>query len=231
MLTKDFDLSVKDVSGEGTFEGYASTFGGSPDSYGDVIAPGAFAESLAKHRREGTMPLMLFGHQAGELPIGNWLDMAEDGKGLWVKGQLALDDPLGSRVHSALKNQRVRGMSIGYETKRSKPDDKKPGARLLEAVDLWEVSVVNFPANRRAKVDGVKSDAYQGLRDCLLAGDPPSLRVLEKGLRDAFALSHAEAERAVRVCFKEYGSGEPGKSNEAALSLLRDAARAFNPRT
>src|SRR3546814_3532751 len=43
MLKKDFGLSVKDVSDEGTFEGYASTFGGSPDSYGDVVLPGAFA--------------------------------------------------------------------------------------------------------------------------------------------------------------------------------------------
>src|SRR3546814_6329952 len=64
MLKKDFGLSVKDVSDEGTFEGYASTFGGSPDSYGDVVLPGAFAESLVRHQREGTMPLLLWGHTA-----------------------------------------------------------------------------------------------------------------------------------------------------------------------
>lgn len=44
MQTKDFALSVKGTEEDGTFEGYASTFGGAPDSYGDVIAPGAFAE-------------------------------------------------------------------------------------------------------------------------------------------------------------------------------------------
>src|SRR3546814_6119409 len=100
MLKKDFGLSVKDVSDEGTFEGYASTFGGSPDSYGDVVLPGAFAESLVRHKREGTMPLLLWGHNASELPIGNWVDMAEDGKGLWGKAQIDLDDPVGQRVRS-----------------------------------------------------------------------------------------------------------------------------------
>src|SRR3546814_694557 len=139
MLKKDFGLSVKDVSDEGTFEGYASTFGGSPDSYGDVVLPGAFAESLVRHKREGTMPLLLWGHNASELPIGNWVDMAEDGKGLWGKAQIDLDDPVGQRVHKALKRKSVRGLSIGYETIERKTDPKRPGINLLEKLELWEV--------------------------------------------------------------------------------------------
>ena len=39
MLHKDFSLELKQVDDEGLLEGYAAIFGGSPDLYGDVIAP------------------------------------------------------------------------------------------------------------------------------------------------------------------------------------------------
>jgi HK97 family phage prohead protease len=188
MLKKDFGLSVKDVSGEGVFEGYASAFGGPPDSYGDVIAPGAFGETLAKHRREGTMPMMFFGHDMSELPIGDWLEMAEDGKGLWAKGRLDLEDPVSLRVHRALKQKRVRGLSIGYTvpTGGAKPDEKKPGVTILEKIDLIEVSIVNRPANRRSQVDSVKS--------MLDGGRMPTLSEFEDFLREAgFSRTQAKA--------------------------------------
>lgn len=186
MKTKDFALQVKDVAADGVFEGYASTFGGAPDSYGDIITPGAFAQSLAKHRREGTMPMMFFGHQSSsELPIGDWLDMAEDGKGLWAKGQFALDDPLGARVHAAAKNKRVGGLSIGYETRKSHPDDKRPGVQFLDEIHLWEASVVNFPANRRARIELVKSERFEDFAKRLRDGEPPPIKEFEDILREA----------------------------------------------
>ena len=173
----DFRFEVKAVADDdGTLEGYASVFGGPPDMVGDIIAPGAFADSLAKHRRDGTFPLMLWGHDSGSPPIGNWSDMAEDGKGLWVKGQIDLDDPLGSRVHRALKRKAMKGLSIGYDTKESEPDPKRPGVRILKSVDLWEVSPVNFPAQVRAAVETVKSFTA--------AGSLPSLRQFEESLRE-----------------------------------------------
>jgi HK97 family phage prohead protease len=186
MLHKDFGLEIKATDAAGVIEGYGSTFGGEPDSYGDVVMPGAFAESLVKHKRAGTMPLMLWGHQSGDLPIGSWTDMAEDGKGLWVKGQVDLEDPMGQRVHRAMQRKAVRGLSIGYETVESKEDPKRRGVRLLEKLDLWEISPVNFPANRRATVTGVKG--------ILEAGNLPSLPEFEEFLREAgFSKSQATA--------------------------------------
>jgi HK97 family phage prohead protease len=185
MKTKAFTLDVKAVADDGTFEGYASTFGGAPDSYGDVVLPGAFVGSLAKHRREGTMPLMLWNHKAGELPIGNWLDLAEDGKGLWAKGQADLDDPVGVRVHRSLKRKAVRGLSIGYETIASETDQKKPGVNFLKELDLWEISPVNFPANRRATVTEVKSERMEEFARRLRDGDPLPIKEFEDILREA----------------------------------------------
>jgi HK97 family phage prohead protease len=186
MLHKNFGLDVKAVSDEGIIEGYASVFGGAPDSYGDIIAPGAFAASLTKHKRAGTMPLMLWGHDSFSPPIGNWTDMAEDGKGLWVQGQTDLEDPMGQRVHRALKRKAMRGLSIGYETIESDKDSKRPGVRILKEVDLWEVSPVNFPAQPRAAVDNVKS--YTS------GGRLPSLPEFEEFLREAgFSKTQATA--------------------------------------
>lgn len=213
MLHKDFGLEIKSADDAGVIEGYGSTFGGEPDSYGDVIMPGAYAESLVKHKRAGTMPLMLWGHQSGELPIGNWTDMAEDGKGLWVKGQIDLEDPVGQRVHKAIKRKSVRGLSIGYETIEAKNDPKRPGVRLLEKLELWEVSPVNFPANRRATVTGVKSeDGFTAW----LAGVRPQRRELERYLKEGFSVSNSEAERMANALLNEDRGGRDDEADPLA---------------
>lgn len=219
MLHKDFGLEIKATDDSGVIEGYGSTFGGEPDSYGDVVMPGAFAESLVKHKRAGTMPLMLWGHQSGELPIGNWQDMAEDGKGLWVKGQLDIEDPVGQRVHKALKRKSVRGLSIGYEVVESREDEKRRGVRLLEKLDLWEISPVNFPANRRATVTGVKG--------ILEAGNLPSLPEFESFLREA-GFSKSQATAIAGKGLAQLLRGEPGNTTEADefLSALGAQLRA-----
>jgi len=214
MLHKDFSLELKQVDDEGLLEGYAAIFGGSPDLYGDVIAPGAFAETLAAHRRSGTMPLLLWGHDSSQPPIGNWLEMAEDGKGLWVKGSLDLDDPMGQRVHRGLKRKAMKGLSIGYETKEAETDPKRPGVRILKAVDLWEVSPVNFPAQVRAAVDNVKSFTS--------AGALPSLPEFEDFLREAgFSKSEACAIAGKGLAPLLRSESDKGQSAVEFLTALR----------
>lgn len=208
MLHKDFSLEIKAVDESGVIEGYASVFGGAPDSYGDVVMPGAFADTLVKHKREGTMPLMLWGHQASELPIGDWVDMAEDGKGLWAKGQLDLEDSVGARVHRALKRKSVRGLSIGYETKERETDPKRPGINFLKAVDLWEVSPVNFPAQRRAQITNVKS-ILDGL---------PTVREFEGLLRDA-GFSKSKAVAMAAACAPHLRGEPEGEADQLAEFL------------
>lgn len=201
MQHKSFGLEVKDVSDAGVIEGYASVFGGTPDSYGDVIAPGAFANTLVTHKREGTMPLMLWGHDSSQPPIGNWTDMAEDGKGLWVQGQVDLEDSMGQRVHRALKRKSARGLSIGYETRDAEKDPKRPGVRVLKDIDLWEVSPVNFPAQRRATVTNVK-----GLVE---PGKLPTLPEFEEILREV-GFSKTEATAIAGKGLAPLLRGEPG---------------------
>lgn len=149
-----FALQIKSTSDDGIVEGYGSVFG-VKDSYDDVIAPGAFVGSLKAHKANDTMPAMLWQHD-GSKPIGIWTEMVEDSKGLRVKGQLALETMLGKEAHALLKLGALNGLSIGFMSKNW-TYDRETDVRTLTELDLWEVSLVTFPANGKARVTNVKA--------------------------------------------------------------------------
>ncbi len=118
---------------------------------------------------------------------------------------------MGSRVHRALSRKAMRGLSIGYETLESRDDPKRKGVRLLEKVALWEVSTVNFPANRAATVTAVKQICEGGL---------PSLPEFESFLREA-GFSKSQAAAIAGKGLAQLLRGEPGSDHEAeVLSAL-----------
>jgi hypothetical protein len=145
---------LKALGDDGSFAGYGSVFGVA-DAFADVVAPGAFTRSLAEHASLGTLPAMLWQHDSRQ-PIGVWSALREDAVGLQVAGRLALKTPGGAAAYELLKLGAVNGLSIGYVTITSKIDETTRRRHLLE-VDLWEVSLVTFPANPRARVTAVKA--------------------------------------------------------------------------
>ncbi len=223
MKTKDFALEVKDLSEDGTFEGYGSIFG-NVDSYGEKVVPGAFVESLAKHRREGTSVLMLWQHNPDE-PIGVWDDLAEDAKGLWGKGRLIMEVQRAKEVYALLRAKAVRGLSIGY---RELDTDKDGVVRVLKKLELWEISPVSFPANSRARVEAVKSERMEAFARRLRDGDPMPIKEFEDILRDAGvpkALAVQIASVGYAKAIRSESEGE--KAND--LAALRNAVSAFLP--
>lgn len=94
-------LDVKQLTDQGSFEGHASVFG-VKDRQAEIVAAGAFSTSLKTHRETGTLPAMLWQHDA-DRPIGIYTEMREDETGLYVKGSLALDTQNGREAHSLLK--------------------------------------------------------------------------------------------------------------------------------
>lgn len=150
------NFEIRAIGEDGRIEGYGSVFG-TEDSYGDIIAAGAFKASIAAHKQAGTMPAMLWQHEADE-PCGVWLEMSEDAKGLKVVGQLCLQTTCGREAYALLKMGAVRGLSIGFVSKAWQYDTSTD-IRTLTEVDLWEVSLVTFPANKLATVTGVKSSS------------------------------------------------------------------------
>lgn len=177
LKVRDFALSVKaeGVSDDGSFEGYGSVFG-IVDSYKEVVAPGAFSESLAELAAKKRKVPVLWQHRSDQ-PIGVYDVLREDDIGLFTKGQLLIGDVAqASEAHALMKAGAVTGLSIGYWVRESSYDEKT-GIRTLTKLDLVEVSLVTFPANDDARVEAVKFK--------LAHGQLPDIREFEKLLREA----------------------------------------------
>lgn len=199
-------FEVKAVDDAGVFTGYGSVFG-NVDSYQEIVAPGAFSESLAAWKDAGKLPPVLWQHRSGE-PIGPYLELREDTHGLFAKGQLLVDDVVRAKEARALmKAKAVNGMSIGFVT-REDSYDKVTGVRTLKKIDLWEISIVTFPANPAAQISNVKS-AVEALE---------TLAEAERYLRDAGGFSKAAA-----LAFIARVKSMSGRSDSDELGELKQA--------
>lgn len=206
-----YAFEIKATGEDGTIDGYGSVFG-VRDNYDDVIASGAFAASLKSHAAAGTMPAMLWQHDESA-PIGIWTSMTEDAKGLRVSGQLALDTVRGKEAHALLKLGALNGLSIGFMSKQW-TYDRETDIRTLTEIDLWEVSLVTFPANEKARITNVKAADVAGLK---------TIRHAEKALRDAgFSEDAAKAYLAgvKRIVLDERDAHEAVAAIKAANRLL-----------
>jgi uncharacterized protein len=139
------------VSLDGVFEGYASLFG-VVDLGRDLVAPGAFRESIS--RKPLTSVKLLWQHDP-TVPLGIWEEISEDGTGLRVRGKLDLSVSKAREVHALMRSGAIDGLSIGFRTEKSRKD-AATGVRRLEKLDLWEISIVTFPMLPGARVSNVK---------------------------------------------------------------------------
>ena len=139
------------LTSDGTVEGYASLFG-EVDQARDMVMPGAFSQTL---RQRGLRKIpMLFQHDPAE-PVGIWLELREDMRGLWARGRLIPEVARGRELLALVQQGAIDGLSIGYRTVRGRIDPKTR-IRKLYQVDLWEVSIVTFPLLAGARVRAVK---------------------------------------------------------------------------
>ena len=151
IISRPFEL--KSIAADGRIEGYASVFG-EVDCQGEAVATGAFAKSLKEWKASGRMPPLLWMHDPAE-PIGVWTNLYEDATGLVAVGQLAIKTRGGADAYELLKMRAVTGLSIGYRTVASRVDRLRK-AKILTEVNLFEVSLVTFPANDQARISAVK---------------------------------------------------------------------------
>lgn len=152
-----------------TFEGYACLFD-QVDLGRDVIAPGAFTQSLARRGAAGVR--LLYQHDPAE-PIGVWAQLAEDALGLKVRGCLTLEVARAREVAALVAAGALDGLSIGFKAVEARTDPRTR-VRRITRIDLWEVSVVTFPMQPGARIRG----PLQGLAPPVApslpgAADPP----------------------------------------------------------
>ena len=216
--TLDAPFELKNLNSAGIFSGYGSVYD-VVDQGDDIVAAGAFADSLTSHNSKGTMPALLWQHRTGD-PIGAYTRMSEDPRGLFVEGQLALKTQRGAEAYELLKMKAVSGLSIGFMT-REDSYDQKTGIRTVKKADLWEVSLVTFPMNDAARVDQVKAiPDFQSVSD------------VERFLRDAASLSKKEAatltSKVVDMLRRDTGARSSNSQAEvlAAVERLTAAMRA-----
>lgn len=209
--TLDFGCELKATGDTGTFEGYGSVFN-ITDRGGDIVAAGAFAETLAAAKAAGRLPAMLWQHRQAE-PIGVYTEMEEDAIGLKVKGKLALKTARGAEAYELMKMGAISGLSIGYRV-RDDSWDRVTGVRTIKKADLHELSLVTMPMNDASRVSAVKT-----------IEELDSLSEIERHLRDVCGLSKSEAtamvSRIKSVSRSDSGDREPLAADFAASLKAR----------
>jgi len=161
------------IEPDGTVEGYASLFG-EIDQARDMVMRGAFAATLAT-RGIRRIP-MLFQHDPAE-PVGVWLELREDHRGLYARGRLIPDVTRARELLSLVRAGAIDGLSIGFRTVKGRIDPRTR-IRRLHAVDLWEISIVTFPLLAGARVRAVKHSPPRSQSGFALAkqGAPSQLK-------------------------------------------------------
>lgn len=145
-------MDVRAVHDDGTFEGYLSRFN-EVDAYGDIVHAGAFTRTLKEHRSGNRRPL-LWQHD-WTVPVGH-LEAREDEVGLYIKGRLNLETVKGREAHALLKAGDIDGLSMGFKVADS---EARGDHRHVLDVDLWEGSLVTFPAAGNARVHAIRAAA------------------------------------------------------------------------
>lgn len=158
MKFKDCDVLYKD-EGNGSIEGYASTWIRKADSWGDVVAKGAFAKTLKERWKGGVGIPFIWSHQIDNLKsfIGT-AAANEDEKGLHFIATFD-DTEEAQKVRQLYKDGRLRKFSFAYDVLKSGMVTLEDGAKAneLQELDLYEISAVTVPANDDANVVDVKS--------------------------------------------------------------------------
>lgn len=198
----------EDSSKQGRIKGYGA-FYGNVDNDKDVIHKGAFGNSAQNRSIK-----MLYQHRQDKL-IGLWDIVSEDEKGLIVEGEINTKTSAGRDAYELAKSGALTDLSVGFITKDREYDEK--GVRHIKSADLYEVSLVTFPANEKANIMSVKS------------GDIQSERDFESAMRE-IGYSNKEAKHLANFGFKslmhkketgEFKKAEELNYNDLA-SILKD---------
>jgi len=155
-LFKSFEMKANEVGG---ISGFFSTYEKTPDSYGDIIEPGAFTETLEKRAESGHPFPLCFNHDFSAV-IGAVDSVKDTEKGPYIEAHF-LDTQLAQDVRKMLQSGAIYQFSFAYDVLDArKPTDEEKLAgveNVLTKVEVYEVSVVTVPANQNAVATEVKA--------------------------------------------------------------------------
>ena len=166
MNYKSISVQYKD-EGNGSIEGYASTWVREPDSYGDICREGCFKNSLEKRWDGGKNIPLLWAHKMDDLNAYVGIATAqEDETGLFFHADFN-DSPEAKKIRELYKSGTLNSFSFAYDTIDSGLVTLEDGrkANELRELDIFEISCVLVPANATAVVTDIKSGKRNSKKD------------------------------------------------------------------
>ncbi|WP_343317770.1 HK97 family phage prohead protease [Arthrobacter sp. TMP15] len=186
---------------EGEFIVYPSTFTREPDSYGDVIAQGAFLDDIKAWADSGNTMPGLFGHRFDDPDyyVAGASDMGEDDHGWWVKGKFDMDSPKGPHTYRLVRDKKLTQLSFAFDVLDEGAVELEDGTKAneLRKLKVYEFSFVPIGANQDTSVVAVKAlaDGIKAGR-VLAAKHIDSLRSAQDAIGAVIAAAEVEDDQA-----------------------------------
>ncbi len=165
---KEFAMlkSAEEDEGSGQISGYFSTYDRIPDAYGDIVAPGAFTDTIKAREDSGHPFPLCWNHDLNQI-IGKVDSIKDDPE----KGPLMtasfFDTPLAQEKREIVKSGVVYQFSFAYDIREAGEVELEDGTKAYELrkLDLFEVSIVPIPANQNAVMTDIKSGKRNSQKD------------------------------------------------------------------
>lgn len=155
----DARLEIKAAGSEGVelhIKAYGLAFG-NIDSWGDIILPGACDKFLASEAADRMA--LCWQHERATV-IGRITDKGVDDYGMWIEADI-LPTTAGKDAAILIKSGAVKEFSIGYRATKyhyEKREGYDYEIRILEEIEVLEVSPVTIAANPKAIIVSAKAD-------------------------------------------------------------------------
>lgn len=188
LLTRRMEVKQVDIGGR-TFEGLAATW--DRDLGGDIIEKGAFRKTIREWKKSGRILPLLDSHNWFSVrdTVGKLIAAEERDEGLWTKW-LIVPGTDGDEILARLRSDDEHGafidsMSIGYRPvkfkiidpgEEDKEEEFSEPTRLLQEIELHEVSLVLFPMNPAARIDSASVKTMAGTIRLMLDRCPEELK-------------------------------------------------------
>lgn len=205
METKEAPLEFKAGKEPGSFSGYGAIFGNVDDG-GDVIEVGAFKKIRTKGN--GRIRMALY-HDMSKV-VGD-AEVIQDEKGLKVTGQLNMGLSYAADAYELMKDGTLDAMSVGFNIlNKGSTWSEDYLQRFITKAELWEVSIVTFGMNRKAKIQTVK------------AADLITARDIEDALRERFPRISRRKATAIASSGYRLLQGDPASFDSESESRIDD---------
>ena len=215
-LYKSFEMKADE--GSGTISGYFSTYDREPDSYGDVIAEGAFTDTI-KAREESGHPFPLCWNHDLDQIIGKVDSIEDTEKGPLMTASF-FNTQLAQEKREIVKSGVVYQFSFAYDVQDAGQVTLEDGTKAneLRKLDLFEVSIVPIPANQNAVMTDVKSE------DAEVKAGRRNRKSDEDTIKEIISLANSLLDEVNDADDPEGGEDEP-EANAAA-----EEQKASNPK-